>query len=345
MSTRSFLVFQDSLSEEVDIGSRVPIPSKLSKHRSASQEIAMAFESILSPAREKENVHPVTGITASSSQMNKKRKASETNGVLSTKSLTTTNVSSSKSKLPELKRHKSAFAEKPEKSKRKNSLSRKGGESRRILGSSENATSLSRESTIRQPRSLSREPTVVLDTVEEHLPSTGLGYTKATQQALIDSRCRELTMLPLADVSNAYLESPITPKIEFASEENVQLATIKEVGDQESSFETHLKDYFTPTCSGSLTSSTSESSVSTSVCSPTTATHSPDFKVFRDGKQETPKKPLDAEIKKHFELSTPVRRELYATFTFASPSSSSASRGIILSDPNCALFDIFPRSP
>lgn len=98
----------------------------------------------------------------------------------------------------------------------------KGDKPRKVLGSSENR---SRSSPSPQPTpsrshsgGLARAPS--LDAIPEHSDYA------AVEQALIDARCRDLTVSPLADVSEAYLQTK--DKSRSASPER-EISVVKEV--------------------------------------------------------------------------------------------------------------------
>lgn len=203
MSTRAFAVFQDSPSE--DTTPKLSATSATDSSSSqVSQEHVRSTETILSPTLEKENLHPVTGLAAPPPNLSKKRKMSELGSVLATKVLAPTTSKPSKSR--ELKRRASTSSASG-KSKGKSPLDRKATEGRIPLGSTENGSSSAQPAPRRPSRALSRQPTLVLGTVPEEPQESTEGLPQVVKQALIDSRCYELTVKPLADVSTAYLQS------------------------------------------------------------------------------------------------------------------------------------------
>lgn len=224
MSTRAFAVFQDSPTEDT-----TPKPSATSATDStassqAFQEHVRSTETILSPTLEKENLHPVTGLAAPPPNLSKKRKMSELGSVLATKVLAPTTSKPSKSR--ELKRRASTSSASG-KSKAKSPLDRKASEGRIPLGSTENGSSSAQPAPRRPSRALSRQPTLVLGTVPEEPQESTEGLPQAVKQALIDSRCYELTVKPLADVSTAYLQS--SDKHEVDDENLTEYRVVKEV--------------------------------------------------------------------------------------------------------------------
>ena len=121
-------------------------------------------------------------------------------------------------------------------------------------------------------------------------------------QTEIDSRCYELTVTPLADVTQAYdqgqapaLEDPFPvgkqEKQKFAS---VKVCPLRFPGShsltcqQEVSAEPEIRDYFSPSLSSSL----------------------------------SPTAPLPVSSQEAQTFSTPERKQIYTAFTFTSPSPS-----------------------
>ena len=195
MSLRAFSVFIDSPERSTSSSTKrdASVLSVLSPLPTSSNNAA---EQILSPTNEKENIHPVTGL-ASSFQPNKKRKT--ISSVLSVKEqIVPEEPKSSKSKRTELSRKRSASASSSGKSKSKSSKDRK------VLGTSTNSLS----SASSRPRTLKPSATMptLLDSVAEE---RSFEVAEAIIQTEVNSRCYDLTVSPLADVSEAYLGSQV----------------------------------------------------------------------------------------------------------------------------------------
>ncbi|KIK91481.1 hypothetical protein PAXRUDRAFT_830812 [Paxillus rubicundulus Ve08.2h10] len=198
MPVRSFTVFQDT-----------PTPQpRNDSHEGVILSLSETAAILLStPAIEKENLHPVTGERAgpASGSEAKKRKT----GALATKQLV---VSSSKKQ----KEHK------PDSKKSRKPLSSVGKPK-----SSDGRKSSSKTS--RSSRRASPLPPVEEEQELKRQPARLSG-----SQAGIDSRCYELTVLPLADVSEAYEASPAeSPEPDAHT-------------DREQSVEPAIRDYFSP---------------------------------------------------------------------------------------------------
>jgi len=136
-------------------------------------------------------------------------------------------------------------------------------------------------------------------------------------QADINSRCRDLTVLPLADVSVAYLQSAASAtRVVDVNDAEVRIV-------KEKSFESGMRDFFSPSSSYSSIPSASSSS---SLQSPSSTQQDSGFTVYNDEAPSSPKsdsvmgQPID--VKSPAALSTPERMQLYSLFTFTSPSQS-----------------------
>ncbi|EGO29707.1 hypothetical protein SERLADRAFT_457861 [Serpula lacrymans var. lacrymans S7.9] len=202
MSVRSFTVFQDTPTEIEVTKNESPCDND---NNSPAISAAAAAASVLSTlaAIEKENLHPVTGERAGPGPTCKKRKT----GVLVAK----VDVFSSTSK-----KQKEA---KPETKKRKSSISSSKGKS----GGKKDGTG--------KPMSRSTRRVSPLPKVEEEIEAQK--EQERISQANVESKCYELTVLPLADVSQAYETSPLLePKQQ------------KSVIEKESSVEPEFDDCF-----------------------------------------------------------------------------------------------------
>lgn len=233
MSVRSFSVFQDSPAEDIKstLSQTLSTPPTTTSALAASLDTAIVApdcDRVLSPTLEKENIHPVTG---SAAQASKKRKMSTSElGVLATKAVAVAGGSSGsgKAKRPELKQRKSSSSS-VGKAKGKG-LTR----SKSILGtSSENVVSPPAGIPRRPTMPLSRSSSQLLATLPEEALMAPIPElpSPVVEQALIDSRCYELTVLPLADVSTAYLQSsPSEAKIvEETQTVDLEIRSVSEV--------------------------------------------------------------------------------------------------------------------
>ncbi|KAL1706558.1 hypothetical protein EV121DRAFT_257065 [Schizophyllum commune] len=196
MSGRSFSVYRDTPAAP----SRPATPPATSdKPAPSASSDAVAPATPLSPTSgEKENTNPVTGQRAGAPAVaGKKRK---------------TAVLATKASLPlGEKARQEVEAVEPEAKKRKASILRpKDGKSSSIPRKSASGTAK------KGAKKVTRRGASPLPKVEE-LPEEN--ETKEVTQALINERCYELTVSPLADVTEAYVEkpseataSPATPK-------------------------------------------------------------------------------------------------------------------------------------
>ncbi|EIW78491.1 hypothetical protein CONPUDRAFT_167492 [Coniophora puteana RWD-64-598 SS2] len=252
MSSRAFTVFQD-------------IPAEISKPARAKRAAALkpASSPVVSTSLstlasiEKENLHPVTGTPAGpgSNSNIKKRKAS---GVLASKIVTTPATTAPS------KKDKDAQPRKPSSSKGKSSEGRK---------SSKKVSSRKASSTL----------SIVDEKNAPNDPTTKPLSQATVEQAVIDSKCYEFTVSPLADVSRAFdITSPTDGELQTREMKN--------------DLPTAIRDYFSPSL-GQHSSTTDRDSSEPAAPEATTTD------------QTT--------------LSTPERKKLYSSFTFSSPSPSS----------------------
>lgn len=178
MKTRSFTVYVDTPSNEVQ-----PTKATDSTARSSTAPPTDINSSIA--VANKENVHPVTGERVTYSPTGKKRKTT----VLALKACTTKDASAiaeSSDSQPQLKKRKAASSSTRAKAKKDAKVpvvSRKG-----VKKPSKRASSL---------------PKVEEEKEKEENAKNVLGMS----QGAIDSKCYELTVSPLADVSEAYDET------------------------------------------------------------------------------------------------------------------------------------------
>ncbi|KAI5123258.1 hypothetical protein M0805_001347 [Coniferiporia weirii] len=344
MATRSFAVFQDepSAKRPLPLGRSASAAAVLMGPRtSRAENTHLSERSALAQVPEKENLHPTTGLGVGPASASKKRKASESGSVLATKMLAIASgePGASKFKRSELKRKASVSG----KAKSKREPAKKGTEVRKVIAGGDTTSS----SVQKLPSlSLSRRPTKALEPVSEEVEDKTLvapvAKRKSITQALIDARCYELTVSPLADVTDAYLQSSEPKKAEEVKDEDLpEYRTVKE----KSGLETQIRDYFSPegSRSDSILSVPSSTSVSSSFfgLADTLEAHALSFPVFRsEGNQDVPSTPKklkrtsslpstptekeEARASIGPMLSTPERKELYATFTFTTPKSSPA---------------------
>ncbi|GLB45223.1 hypothetical protein LshimejAT787_2001280 [Lyophyllum shimeji] len=262
MSLRTFTVFQDVPSADSSKAGPANTLNATSPVL-ASKPVNTNHATTLTTA-EKENVHPLTGERAGPSNNNtKKRKTS----VLATK------VHAPLSAKKQKESKEDSTESNPEAKKRKSSTSTSKAKSG---GKKDGKAASSRKSTKRSTRRVSPMPKVDEEAEAERERIT---------QAEIDSRCYELTVKPLADLSQAYEQgsSLETPAVE---EDKVKFRSVKE-----SSLEPEIRDYFSspPPQSSALPAGSDAAPP---------AVEGPAF-------------------------STPERKRIYAAFTFTSPSPTS----------------------
>jgi len=196
MSVRSFTVFQDTPTEIAIAKNNPPCDDD---SNSPAVSAAAAAASVLSTlaAIEKENLHPVTGERAGPGPTCKKRKT----GVLVAKVdvFSSSSKKQKESKLETKKRKPSINS-----SKAKSSGGKKDGSGK--------------------PMSRSTRRVSPLPKVEEEIEAQK--EQERISQANVESKCYELTVLPLADVSQAYettpLPEPKQPKSVIEKESSVE---------------------------------------------------------------------------------------------------------------------------
>ncbi|KAG7094791.1 hypothetical protein E1B28_005606 [Marasmius oreades] len=261
MSSRSFTVFQDTPVSDTPHHKDPSLSPTLSPLTSSTMHISANLGPVT--ATDKENLDPITGEPVVASGTNgKKRKTS----VLATKSLTPLG--------PVLKDVKDSVEGQPETKKRKSSVS--SGSKPKVKKDGKGLGSGKKTATKKSTRKALTMPKVDEEVDIER---------DAREQALVDSRCRDLTVSPLADVSEAYIKSSVFGEVVLerpVSEDSRWLS-------KESSCEPDIRDYLT---TAHLSASTSSSTLrgSSPACEPA--------KVF----------------------STPERKRIYSAFTFQSPS-------------------------
>ncbi|KAG6899081.1 hypothetical protein C0993_001067 [Termitomyces sp. T159_Od127] len=253
MSLRTFTVFQDTPSADIAKPKAPTVTSSTLSTKLLNVNCATTITTV-----EKENVDPLTGERAGPTSTNdKKRKtsvlATKTHAPLTSKKQKESGEPSDSN--PDAKKRKSSAS---------STLKLKAG------GKKDGKTS-SRKST-KKP---SRRVSPVLPKVDEEAEAERV--RERITQADVDSRCYELTVKPLADLSQAYEQGPSLD----TDDDVVKFRSVKE-----SSAEPELRDYFSP--------------------GPQSAT----LPLGSDGTST-----LDSRT-----FSTPERKQIYAAFTFTSPS-------------------------
>ncbi|KAJ7108512.1 hypothetical protein C8R44DRAFT_834018 [Mycena epipterygia] len=254
MAIRSFTVYCDTLPDvDSTVDTKATLAPKPVVLASSSPNVpTTSSAAVLASTAEKENLHPVTGercAPMADSSVTKKRKTN----VLATKTVVAKKQKESKEDRPEGKKARSA-----------SSSALKGR--KEAKSARKPAKKPSRRSPL--PK-LDEEDVSVRDRVV---------------QTDIDSRCYELTVSPLADVTQAYDAGFDVNSLlaSFTSEESARFR-------KATSTEPEIRDYFTP----------SHSSGSSARLTPPGASQA--TKVF----------------------TTPERRHIYSAFTFTTPSPTS----------------------
>ena len=240
MATRSFTVFQDTpsssdaviVSKPVRASSRV-LARSATKSSTSSNHLPGSL-SELAVAIDKENYNPLTGLrtsaTASKNEKLKRKTTTQTQSVLAPKAHVSTSTSTKKSKTSV----SGSGATEPEAKKRRTLTASTAASRAKVakkegsgLGSVKVPTRATSSST--QGRKTKRtgsslpvrkapSPLPKVDEEDGIVAGTGTSEPAANfrlenfSQAAIDSRCYELTVSPLADVSEAYEVSPLSPK-------------------------------------------------------------------------------------------------------------------------------------
>ncbi|KAG6908949.1 hypothetical protein DXG01_002728 [Tephrocybe rancida] len=254
MSLRTFTVFQDTPSSD---NAKPKATTTVTSPALSSRPLNVNSATTVTTA-EKENMHPLTGERAGPSTTNiKKRKTS----VLATK--VHTPLTSKKQKESKESTDSNADVKKRKSSATSTSKAKAGVKK-------EGKTSSSRKTTKKPLRRVSPLPKVDEEAEAERDRIT---------QAEIDSRCYELTVKPLADLSQAYEQSAslLTPVVD---EDASKFRSVKE-----SSAEPEIRDYISSPPQSALPSGSDGAPTS-------------DSRTF----------------------STPERKQIYAAFTFTSPS-------------------------
>ncbi|KAJ7185620.1 hypothetical protein C8R46DRAFT_1061228 [Mycena filopes] len=254
MALRSFTVYCDT-DVEVEAKSSLAPKSTVLASSSPDPNLPATSTAVLPSTIEKENLHPVTGERCApvTDSATKKRKTN----VLATKTIVAKKQKESKEDRPEGKKARAASS-----SVAKGRKDSKAG----------------RKTAKKPSRRVSPLP---------KLDEEDLAIRDRVVQADIASRCYELTVSPLADVTQAYdarfdVNSLLTS---FTSEESARFR-------KATSTEPEIRDYFSPSHSGSGSSAR---------LSPPADGTGPEPKVF----------------------TTPERRHIYSAFTFSTPSPSS----------------------
>ncbi|KAF9010251.1 hypothetical protein BDQ17DRAFT_1274068 [Cyathus striatus] len=265
MSLRTFTVFQDAPSTEP------PKPKPLSSSRIIRPSASNASNATVHLTTDKENVHPITG----------ERARPGSNGTLKKRKTT---VLATKVHLPLATKSLKEFKPKEKLEKDPQPLAKKRKASSVTTKDKNILKDLRAPVSTRKPVKRSSRKVLSLPKLDEEVEAEKEKEKEKEKghvvQVNIDSKCYELTVKPLADVSGAYEK---TSPIEVAlADSKVNFGLIKE-----RITEPQIRDYFSPP----LTASTTRAR-STSVEPPSEA------RAF----------------------STPERKQIYAAFTFSSPS-------------------------
>jgi hypothetical protein len=211
MATRSFTVFQDTPSSsdtKAPAQKPVRIPSGiLTRSVSSSKANPNLPASDPAVAIDKENYNPFTGQRTSSNTANGEKKRKTT--VLATKSHAPALTKKDKSTEPESKKRKTGTVRsKPSSSKKEPKATTSGRKAKR--------TSPSRRG--------SPLPKVV---EEDDAAPASRAASEEIAQAAINARCYELTVTPLADVSEAYEASAPSTEERVCESEQGPFQTVK----------------------------------------------------------------------------------------------------------------------
>lgn len=212
MSARSFTVFQDASSpvkahKPRPLGRAASAAAVLANSHLSENSSAPGSAPTSSTLAEKENTHPVTGLGVGvRSLQGKRRKMSESGsgGVLATKMLAVVASVSGEATATGKKPKAPAPAQARADLKRK-ALSDAGSEKTKLKR--EGSRSITSSTTFKRTRSSSK---LLLETIKEEgaLKDVEAEEGKeSVKQVLINSKCRELTVSPLADVTGAYTQS------------------------------------------------------------------------------------------------------------------------------------------
>ncbi|KAJ6588902.1 hypothetical protein B0H19DRAFT_223820 [Mycena capillaripes] len=214
MALRSFTVYCDTPADAADDtkATLVPKPAVLASN---SPNVPAASTTSLASTTEKENLHPVTGercVVVSESTATKKRKTN----VLATKTIVAKKQKESKEDRPEGKKARSA-----------SSSAAKG------------------KKDVKSTRKTAKKPSRRVAPLPKLDEEDG-AIRERIMQADIDSRCYELTVSPLADVTQAYDAGFDVNSLlaSFTSEESARFR-------KSTSSEPEIRDYFAPSHSGS----------------------------------------------------------------------------------------------
>ncbi|KAJ3526454.1 hypothetical protein NMY22_g10155 [Coprinellus aureogranulatus] len=327
MATRSFTVFQDTpsstdtvaVSKPVRASSRI-LTRSATKVTTNSNHLPGSLTE-LAVAIDKENYHPLTGLRASAAvskgEKLKRKTATQTPSVLAPKahlSAPTANkkvkasINSNAATEPEAKKRRTLTASTTASRAKAKSVTKKEGSGLGVSKASSSGSAQGRKTKRTSPSLPLRKVSPPLPRVDEEVTVARIGTpepaTKVERlsQAAIDSRCYELTVSPLADVSEAYDASPLcvepvkeVAKPKLKPEQDI-FRTVREP-----SAERELRDYLTAETFNAVLSS------STSRMRSRFSSHEP------EEKQSFPASSL---------FSTPEREKLYMSFTFSSPSPS-----------------------
>ena len=238
MSSRSFVIFQDpsspvKASKPRPLGRSASAAAVLTSSRLAENSSGASSLQTASTSAEKENTHPLTGLGIGRPLQNKKRKASESvGGVLATKMIAVVASASAEDD--------STATGKPAKPKGPQALSRSDLKRKALSDAGSEKTKMKRgpsqsggskninpstSTTQRGTRSASK---LLLEPIKEEtatpIEQEDQKTKESIKQVLIDSKCRELTVSPLADVTDAYTQSSESAEGKNDEEETASVA-------------------------------------------------------------------------------------------------------------------------
>ena len=216
MSSRSFTVFKDAASpvrtsKPRPLGRAASAAAILTSSRLSENSSSAATLPTSSTSSEKENTHPVTGLGARP-PLGKKRKTSESGsgGVLATKMIAVAASASGDAKATGKSKPKAPLQ--PRADLKRKALSDAGSDKTKLKreGSKDGSLRTSGTSTASNKRTRSTSK-LLLETIKEEEVVTKEKEEPKKQelieQVLINSKCRDLTVSPLADVTDAYTQS------------------------------------------------------------------------------------------------------------------------------------------
>ena len=329
---RSFTIFQDAPSVEESSAPKqmkpTLAPKRATRSPSSSGENFVLFDNPPITALDKENLHPVTGERAGLTAAEKKRK--DNSYILATKLHNPPSRLAAKKHKKELSivlkdegsPTKKRKASTPSQSAVTGGLGQRATKGKPTTSIKEGIVPAKPRKTASTKRVVTRTRTIsTLPKVAEEPDATGQkegielkgkskqSVTKAAQpqlsQADIDSRCYELTVKPLADVSQAYEDSSASQDV-GPGEDKAKFQTAKVINGA-----SMMNNILTPIKQGP-----SVEAEIRDYCPPAVAS-SADLQLGSSRKS-----PFEEPSGSTKTFSTPERKAIYAAFTFSSPSPS-----------------------